>query len=44
MDAIHPFDLSDEEHTAWERERIARKDAEKARFAEEAERLRGMWE
>jgi hypothetical protein len=44
MDKVEPFDLTDEERTAWEAERQARKEWEKAHFAEHAEKLRGTWE
>jgi hypothetical protein len=44
MDRVEPFELTDDERAAWERERQVRKESEKATFADEAERLRGMWE
>jgi hypothetical protein len=44
MDRVEPFDQTDDERAAWERDRQTRKESEKARFAAEAERLRGMWE
>lgn len=44
MDRVVPFDLTDAERAAWAAERQARKDREKARFAEEAETLRRMWD
>ncbi len=44
MEKVEPLDLSDEERAAWEAERQTRKEWEKARFAEQAEKLRGMWE
>lgn len=42
MERVEPFDLTDEERAAWEAERRDRKTWEKARFAEEAEKLRRM--
>lgn len=44
MDAIEPFEMTDEERAAIEADRQARKDWEKARFIEHAERLRSTWE
>jgi hypothetical protein len=44
MDEIEPFDMSDEERAAIETDRQARKEWEKARFNEHADRLRSMWE
>jgi hypothetical protein len=44
MDKIEPFDLTDEERAAWETERQAHKEWEKAHFVEHAEKLRRMWE
>jgi hypothetical protein len=44
MDKVQPFDLTDTERAAWEAERLAAKAREKAQFAEQAERLRGMWD
>jgi hypothetical protein len=43
MDKVEPFDMTDEERAALEAERRARKEWEKAHFAERAEKLRGMW-
>ncbi len=44
MDRIEPLDMTDEERAAWEAERQARKEWEKAQFTENAEKLRRMWE
>lgn len=44
MDRIEPFDMTDDERAAWEAERQARKEWEKAHFEEHAEKLRGMWQ
>jgi hypothetical protein len=44
MDAIEPLKLSDEEWTAWEAERQARKAWEKDHFEHHADTLRRMWE
>jgi len=44
MDAVQPFEISDQERAAIEMDRQARRDWEKARFNEHAERLRGIWE
>ncbi len=44
MDKVEPFDMTEEERAAWEAERQARKEWEKAHFAEHAEKLRRMWE
>lgn len=44
MEKVEPFDLSEAEKAAWDAERQARKDREKAVFTEDAERLRRTWE
>jgi hypothetical protein len=44
MDKVEPFDMTEEERAALEAERRARKEWEKAHFAERAEKLRGLWE
>jgi hypothetical protein len=44
MDRVEPFELTDAEQAAWDRDRQAGRATEKANFAEESERLRGMWE
>jgi hypothetical protein len=44
MDEIEPLELTDEELAAWEAERQARKEWEKAHFEEHSETLRRMWE
>jgi hypothetical protein len=44
MDQLEPLDLTDAERAAWEAERQARKEWEKAQFAEQAGKLQGMWE
>jgi len=43
MDQVEPFQMTDAEQAAMEGERKARRDWEKARFAEHAERLGSMW-
>jgi hypothetical protein len=44
MDEIEPLEMTDEERAAIEADRQARKEWEKARFDERADRLRGLWE
>ncbi len=44
MDAVEPFEMTDEERADIEANRQARKEWEKARFNEHADRLRSMWE
>ncbi len=44
MDRIEAFDLTDAERAAWEAERQAQKAREKVAFAEQGEKLRGMWD
>ena len=44
MDRIESLEMTDAEHAAWEAERQARKQREKAAFAEHAQELRRMWE
>jgi hypothetical protein len=44
MDQVVPFEMSETEEAAWEAERQARKESEKADFAEHAKRLRRQWE
>ncbi len=44
MDRVEPFDMTQEELAAWEAERRARKEWEKAHFQERADKLREMWE
>ena len=44
MAKIEPFSWTEEERTAWEADRQARKGWEKAHFHEEAEKLRRLWE
>ena len=44
MDQLEQLELTESELTAWETERQARKVWDKAHFAEEAEKLRRMWE
>lgn len=44
MDNIIPFQMSPEEEARLEADRLARKEWEKARFFEHAEKLRKMWE
>jgi hypothetical protein len=42
MDRIEPSELTETEEAAWDRDQQAGGRAEKARFVEEAERLRGI--
>ena len=44
MDKIEPLDMTPEEEAAWQADRQARKEYEKAHFDERAETLRRMWE
>jgi hypothetical protein len=44
MDQMEPLEFTDAEQAAWEAERLARKQWEKAHFAEYAAKLKGMWE
>jgi hypothetical protein len=44
MDQIEPLVLTSDEEAEWVASREARKQLEKARFAERAEQLRGIWE
>ncbi len=44
MDRIEPLEWSDEERAAWEAEQQARRNREKADFAEHSEALRRQWE
>ncbi len=44
MDQLEPLQLTDAERAAWEAERQARKEWEKAHFAEQAGKLQRMWE
>jgi hypothetical protein len=44
MDQIEPFEMTEAEEAAWEAERKARKEAEKATFFQRAEELRRQWE
>jgi hypothetical protein len=44
MEKIEAFVWTDKERAAWETERRARKEWEKANFAEHAEKLRRIWE
>lgn len=44
MDLVEPFEMSEAEEAAWEAERLARKQREKAQFVEHAEELRRAWE
>jgi hypothetical protein len=43
MDLVEPLDLTESEVAAWEAERKARIESEKAQFAEHAEELRRQW-
>jgi hypothetical protein len=44
MDAMEPLEMTEEESARWEADRKAQREFEKARFFEEAERLRRAWE
>lgn len=44
MELIESFDLTDAELSAWEAERRARKERDKAQFAQHADKLRRAWE
>ena len=44
LDQVEPFDMTDAESAAWEADRQARKEFDKAQFAEHADQLRSMWE
>lgn len=44
MGRMVSFDLTDAERAAWEAERQARKEREKAAFVAEGEKLRRMWD
>ena len=44
MDKVEPLDMTEDERAAWEAERRARKEWEKAHFAERADKLQRMWE
>jgi hypothetical protein len=44
MEKIEPFVWTNEERAAWDAERRARKEWEKANFAEHAEKLRRIWQ
>src|SRR2546426_1060992 len=44
MDQVRSFDMTDTERAAWEAERNARKERDKAQFADHAEALRRAWE
>ena len=44
MDKVEPFEMTEAERAAIEADRQARKEWEKARFDEHADRLRRIWE
>lgn len=44
MDRLESFEMSDVEQAAWDAERRADREREKAQFAERSERLRRMWD
>ena len=44
MEKVEPFVWTEQEQAEWEAERQARKEWEKAHFAENAEKLRRIWE
>ena len=43
-DSLEPLIFTEEERIAWESDRMARREWEKARFDEHADKLRGMWQ
>lgn len=43
MDQVQPFEMTDAERAAWEADRRARNEWEKAHFHEHADTLRSMW-
>jgi hypothetical protein len=43
-DELEPLEMTPEEEARWEAIRKEEKEREKARFVEDAERLRGVWE
>jgi hypothetical protein len=44
LDQFEPVEMTDAELAAWEAERKARRDQQKARFMEHAEEYRRMWD
>lgn len=44
LDRMEPLQMTEVELAAWEADRQARRDWEKARFFEHAEKLQSMWE
>jgi hypothetical protein len=44
MECVQPFEMTGLERAVIEADRLARKEWEKSRFFENADRLRGMWE
>src|SRR5262249_45180951 len=44
MDRVEPFEMTGAEEASIEADRRARKEWEKARFLEQADRLRDIWE
>lgn len=44
MDKLIPFEMTPEEEAAWAAKRLQSKEWEKAHFAEQAEKLRRMWQ
>src|SRR5262245_23968827 len=44
MDQVEPLDMTDPERAAWEAERQARKERDKAQFAARADQLRRGWQ
>jgi hypothetical protein len=44
MDQVEPFDMTPQEEAAWQADRQARKEYEKAHFDEWADTLQRMWE
>jgi hypothetical protein len=43
MDRLEPLEMTEAELAAWEADRQARKEAEKADFARRAARVEGLW-
>ena len=44
MEALEPFEMSDEKMRAIESDRLARKEWEEARYHDHADQLRSVWE
>jgi hypothetical protein len=44
MDRVQPWEMTAEEQAAWEADRQSRKEREKARFDQHADKLLRTWE